>query len=494
MNFQKIFTAKQIKEVDNQTIINQNITSEALMERAAGELFRHLIKHIEPNQPIYIFCGTGNNGGDGLVLARLFLKQNHQVNVFRVKFSPEPSKDYAINQARLKAMNISVTEFGSSEKRPPENAIIIDAVFGTGLSRPSLGIAAEATDFINRSDAKVYSVDVPSGLYVDRSNHPDDRIVKADKVFTFQFPKMSFFFPENSPFVPDFEVVDIGLDQEVIRNMPSHIFLLDDSVKNLLRSRNKFAHKNHFGMATIVGGSYGMMGACVLATRAALRIGAGLVSAVIPKCGYEILQTAVPESMCTTSKKRKHIDVIKVSPKTNAVAIGMGMGIHKQTVSALSDFLQDNILRMILDADALNILSQHPELLALLPEKTIITPHLGEFKRLAGDWKNDQEKIDKQMAFAQKHNLIVVLKGAYTSITDGTNLYINPVANPALATAGSGDVLSGMIAGLLAQNYPPLDSALLGVYLHSQTAEKYVSKYNSYSMTAMDIVDMLRIC
>ena len=269
--------------------------------------------------------------------------------------------------------------------------------------------------------------------------------------------------------------------------------MLTSNVKNILKKRNKVSYKNNFGHALIVGGSYGMMGAPVLASKAALRIGAGLVTNFIPRCGYSISQTYAPEVMTLTDNSKKRISHIKVPEKITAVGLGIGIGTKPKTQKALEDFLKKhNNKPLLLDADALNILSMHPEWLKLLPENTVLTPHAGEFKRLVGDWQNDTEKWQKLEEFSAKYKVITVLKGAYTTISDGAYFYINPVANPALATAGSGDVLSGIITGLLAQGYQPLEAALLGVYIHGQIAEKYVKKYRDYSMIASDITGLLK--
>ena len=489
--FQKLFTAKQIKEIDNQTIIRQKLTSEALMERAVTNLHKQLVKALAFEKHLYIFCGKGNNGGDGLVLARL-LQPVYNVTCVIVPFSKSGSPDFESNLAKLQNLPVKILDFSDNQDlKIDDNAIIVDAIFGTGLSRPASSIAQKAIEIINHSGAKILSIDIPSGLYADRSNTPDDQIVKADKVYSFQFPKISFFFPENAAYVKDFETVDIGLDESIIAEMPTKYFMLTPAIKNMLRKRSKFSYKNNFGHALIIGGSYGMIGAPVLASKAALRIGAGLVTNSLPRCGYNISQTYVPEVMTLTGTSKKYLMEITVSDKITAIGLGMGISTKTKTQKALKQFLKTNSKPLLLDADALNILAKHPKWLKLLPENTILTPHVGEFKRLVGDWQNDSEKLEKLMSFSAQHQVITVLKGAYTTISDGEYFYINPVANAALATAGSGDVLSGMITGLLAQNYQPLEAALLGVYLHAQTAEKYVVNHRDFSMIASDIIDLI---
>ena len=490
---QKLFNAKQIKQIDSQTIKIQNISSEQLMERAATVLFHQLKPLLSKDNSIYIFCGKGNNGGDGLVLARLLYLNDYTVKCFAVPFSPKASPDYEINLNKLKRYNFSVEKF--NPENPPSihpDDVIIDAIFGTGLSRPAEGIAGETIAFINKTGAKVYSVDVPSGLYVDTSNRPGDRIVKVHKVFTFQFPKISFFYPENYLYVPDFQVLDIGLEQQVMDSMPVEHFMITPGVKRMLKKRNPTAHKYRFGSALIIGGSKGMTGAPVMAGKAALRVGAGLVANCIPEAGYTISQTYVPEVISYTCGKN-YLKRIVQKRKFDAIGIGMGLGTHKATQKAFKQFIKTNKQACVIDADALNILSKHPKWLRYLNNNYILTPHTGEFKRLAGDWKNDHSKLLKLRELAQKNQAIVVLKGAYTTISDGKFYYINPIANPALATAGSGDVLTGIITGLLAQAYQPLEAALLGVYIHSAVAQNYVKKHPDYSMIATDIIEGLKM-
>ncbi len=491
--FQKLFTAKQIKEIDNQTIIKQKIRSDELMERAATALYQHIIPRLDKEKINHIFCGKGNNGGDALVLARLLYLNDYKVKCHVVPFSPNASPDFKLNAEKLKHFNFILEKFNPANPPVISNEdTIIDGIFGTGLSRPVSGIAMEAIKYINRQTARVYSIDIPSGLYADKSNAPGDAIIQADLTFSFQFPKISFFFPENAVYVPDFEIIDIGLEQNIIDEMPTNYFLLTNQILNLLHQGSKFSYKNNFGHVLIVGGQKGMIGAPVLASKAALRIGAGLVTNFLPKTGYAISQTAIPEVMTLTGRKKNHLSEIYVPEKINAVAIGMGMGTKPVTQKAFIDFLQHYSKPVILDADAINILAQNPETLTLVPPNSILTPHPGEFKRLVGSWGNDSEKWHKQKTLAAQHQLIVILKGAYTTITDGNNFYINPIANNALATAGSGDVLSGIIAGLFARRLSPLMAALAGVYIHGKTAESYTRKYAAYSMTASDIINELK--
>ncbi len=491
--FQKLFTAAQIKKIDQLTIERQKITSEALMERAATNLFKKLVQEIDSKQKVYVFCGKGNNGGDALVLTRLLYLHDFDVQCFTVPFSPKASPDFEANRKKLQQINFMIHRFNPDNLPNIKSGdIIIDGIFGTGFSRPAKGIASQAIDFINSTKAKILSIDIPSGLYADRSNNKDDAIIKSTKTYSFQFPKISFFFPENALFAPDFEIVDIGLDASVINEMPTNYYLLTSGILEYLSSDDKFAYKNNFGHAMIIGGQKGMIGAPVLASKAALRIGAGLVTNFLPEIGYGISQTYVPEVMTLTDPKKKYLSKIDIPAQINAVGIGMGMGTRPKTQKAFKTFLKNYHKALLVDADGLNILAQHNKWFEYLPKQSVLTPHPGEFKRLVGAWQNDTGKWQKQKELARQRQLILVLKGAYTTITDGNDLYINPVANTALATAGSGDVLSGIITGLLARGFKPLQAALLGVYIHGQTAENYTKKYAHHSMIASDIIKELK--
>ncbi|MEY4964357.1 MAG: hypothetical protein RLZZ323_1676 [Bacteroidota bacterium] len=250
-------------------------------------------------------------------------------------------------------------------------------------------------------------------------------------------------------------------------------------------------HKGLQGHALLVGGSYGKMGSVVLSSKAAIHSGCGLVTAFIPKCGYEIVQIAVPEVMVLTDVQDHCISAIDFELVPNAIGIGPGLGQDAATQQGLYDFLRLNSVPLVLDADALNILSLHPDWLSLLPPKTIVTPHLKELQRLIGPWSTEEEQFEKTMAFSKKYQLIVVMKGAPTHIIDGDLVYKNTTGNAALATAGSGDVLTGIITSLLAQSYEPINAALLGVYLHGLTADIALPETGYQSFIASDIISYL---
>lgn len=374
----------------------------------------------------------------------------------------------------------------------PKSALVVDSIFGTGLSRKTDGIAASVIEVINASGAKIFSVDVPSGMFCDKPNAKSDVVVHADYLFTFHAPKLAFLFPDAAGYVKHFEVLDIGLHAAFEKQLPSaHFYITEDKIRMLVKPRGKFAHKGNFGHALIAAGSFGKMGAAVLSVRAALRSGCGLVTALVPECGYEIMQTSNAEAMVEVSGEDQLYSVPD-REKFNAVGVGCGIGMTAYAVKFMSNLLHQYRMPIVLDADALNILSEHKKLLKQIPENSILTPHPGEFRRLAGDWKNDFERLEKQKMFSEEHKVIVVLKGAHTSVsTPDRKIYFNSTGNSGMAKGGSGDVLTGIITALLAQKYSSLDAALLGVFVHGFAGDIAAKKMGKTSMTASDIINAL---
>ncbi len=487
----KILDSQQIYQADKATIKKREITSADLMEEAAGKCFDWIIKNFpEKDKDFSIFCGVGNNGGDGLVIARLLLQAGYRVKTYIVNFNSRRSEDFLINFERLKGLDHDVLDIGSESDIPDfdNNKIIIDAIFGIGLTRPPQDFVKELIIRINNSKSKVISVDFPSGLYAEKSVEDEDAVIRASYTITFQNPKLAFLMPENQDYTGEWVLLDIGLDQDFISTLGTDQFFTDrNDILKIYRPRKKFSHKGTFGHSLIIGGSYGKIGAVVLASKAALRTGSGLVTAYVPKCGYEIMQTSVPEVM-TEVDTEFEIMYYTFETKSTAIGIGVGLGTSGETSKGFHKFLKENKLPLVIDADALNILSEHQEWLDFLPEGAILTPHPKEFERLAGAWNNDFEKLDLLRSFSNRYKCVVVLKGAYTIIATGGKLYFNNTGNAALATAGSGDVLTGMITALLAQKYLPEEAAILGVYLHGRAADLGVETGQSQeSFIASDI-------
>ena len=490
----KIFSTKQFYEADAITVKNQEILPDDLMERAGTQIFNWLHRQMEGAQvPIHIFCGIGNNGGDGLVVGRLLIEHGYNVFVYIANFTDKRSKDFLTNYGRIKHVSKEWPKLMTSENDFPEiqtDDIIIDGLFGIGLNRPPEGWVKLLIKYINESKAFTLAIDIPSGLYSDKATEDFDAVIRANNTLSFQAPKLSFFLPETAYFVPYFEVLDIGLDPEYLNNTkPLAQTIGKFDVQQLYKPRSKFTHKNDFGHVLMVGGSYGKLGATLLASKAVLRMGAGLVTAFVPKCGYSIFQTALPEAMVITDVEEEYITSISSEFIPDAIGIGTGMGKNPKTIQALKDLLLETKSPLIIDADAINCIALDKELLKLIPINSILTPHPGELKRLIGAWKNDFDKLTKVKKFSKKYKVILLIKGAFSITVKSDKVYINTSGNPGMATAGSGDVLTGMISGLVSQGYEPLFATLVAVYLHGISGDIYAAEHGFEAMLASDIVE-----
>jgi len=493
----KIFKSKQIAEIDAYTIEKEPVVSIDLMERASRKIFDWIKERFCHEQYFKILVGPGNNGGDGLALARLLAQDGFQVEVFILKVSPHLSADCQMNLDRLKIQNlVSISEISSSKDYPviKSKDLIIDALFGSGLSRPLNGLAKGLVQAINSCKAEVIAIDIPSGLFgEDNSMNASENCIRATFTLSFQFPKLAFFFPENANCIGDCEVLPIGLHPAIIEQKDSVYQLVDaDFVKSLMKRRQRFNHKGTFGHGLLISGSYGKMGAAILASTAALRSGIGLLSTHIPRLGYDIIQTAVPESM--VSIDRSDIIFTEYPELSNFDSIGIGPGIDTKCNStrALKELLEECDKPLVLDADALNIIGANQEMKTMLPKGAILTPHMKEFERLLGKNKGGYDRNEMQRAFSQEQDVVMVLKGAYTAITDvDGQCYFNPTGNPGMATAGSGDVLTGIILSLLAQGYSSLHAAIIAVYVHGLAGDLAADELGQEALIAGDIVRFL---
>lgn len=491
----KIATAEQIRALDQATIERESITSLELMERAAGACYYHLLGDLYQDNAtnVALFCGPGNNGGDGWVLARLIHTSNFPVTVYDCqigKRSPDNEANFLRFQKEHPELVVTINE---GDKLPElKYSIIIDALFGSGLNRPLTGYWATLIEHINQANAKRYAVDIPSGMFADQ--YSDGAIINADFTYSFELPKLAFFAPSYAPFLGEVSVISIGLDQDFIEAMPvKQSQLMAADLKASLHHRHSFDHKGTFGHALIIAGSYGKIGAATLSARAALRAGAGLVTVHLPKCGYEIMQIGFPEAMCQIDRHRY---IFTQAPDDltpyQTIGIGPGLGQDTTTAAALHELLQRYDRPLVIDADALNILGKNPTWLKLLPPHSILTPHPKEFERLFGKTENDFQRWELQLAKARELNVIIVLKTAKTSIaTPDGYLYFNSTGNPGMGTAGTGDVLTGIITGLLAQSYPPLLAAQLGVFLHGLAGDIAAERTEQESLLASDVIECL---
>ncbi len=493
----KLFSTRQIAEIDRFTIQNEPVADTDLMERAALQVTNWLISRFSTERKMIFFAGPGNNGGDALAIARQMADLTFQCEVYMPDLGNELKGSPAINRRRLEEQGlVKLTRLKGINEFPAlaPSDIIIDGMFGSGLSRPLEGFPAEITRRINALPNMVVSIDIPSGLMGEDnvSNNPDT-IIRADHTLTFQFPKISFLFAENEKFTGKWEVLPIGLHPQGIEDTPSEIYFTErEDIKKIIKARSKFAHKGHFGHALLIAGSYGKTGAAVLSSGACLRAGAGLLTTHMPRSGYQIIQSSVPEAM--TSIDPSDTIFSDLPPLDNYTAIGAGPGLGTDVITkrAFHQLISRAGFPLVIDADGLNILAEEKQWLTELPGNSILTPHPGEFSRLAGESSDSFTMVTKQCQFAQEFNVFVVLKGAYTSIaTPRGRLCFNSSGNPGMATAGSGDVLTGVILGLMAQNYSPGDAAVAGVYLHGLAGDIAAGLKSEMSLIAGDITDHL---
>jgi hydroxyethylthiazole kinase-like uncharacterized protein yjeF len=491
----KLFTSEQIRTIDRYTIEHEPIASIDLMERAAGKIAEWLIANYDHRRSFSVFTGPGNNGGDGLAVARILSQKKYRVSINVVRISDRLSNDSQANYDRLKKTGIKeIYDLHENDTLPPvaEDDIIIDAIFGSGLNRPADGFAASVIKFLNSLPNTRISIDIPSGLFGENNtdNIPDN-IIRADVTLTLHFPPISFFYSENEQFTGKWVVLPIGLSPVAIKEISSpYNYIEPEDIRVRLKKRKKFSHKGTYGNVLLIAGSYGMMGAAVLSARAALRTGSGLVTVHVPKRGYQIMQTAVPEALISLDESESVYSRAPELSAFSAIGVGPGLGSKVNTQKALHDLIKKTKVPLVIDADGLNILSANKEWMKILPEGTVLTPHPGEFERLAGKAGSAYERNIMQIEFARKYSVIVVLKGACTStaMPDGT-CYFNSTGNPGMATAGSGDVLTGMILSLLGQGYSPANAALIGVYLHGLAGDLAALKSSEESVIAGDIID-----
>jgi hydroxyethylthiazole kinase-like uncharacterized protein yjeF len=489
----KILTSKQIQAIDAITITREPISSSALMERACSAFVDWFVRKFPSKEHVIgIVCGGGNNGGDGYGIARMLFLQGYAVKVYALSTSSK-SPDNQMNAARLTSMNIFIEDTAKifDEQEIKNVSLWIDALFGSGLTKPLSGASENVVKRLNATNALRIAVDIPSGLFSDQPT--TTTTFKAHHTVTFQLPKLALLFPQHGTIVGKLHRVDIGLHEGAIQETPTQHFLLTaNDIKTILKSRGTFDHKGTFGHGLIIAGSKGRMGASVLAARAALRSGVGLLSVQTPACGVSIMQTSLPEAMVLVDQGEDRIQTVFSSNAYACVGIGPGLGKHEETVKFLGTFLAQQQWPLVLDADALNILADHRAWLHYIPKGSILTPHPKEFERLVGPWQNDFHRLEKLKQLAKQLNCVVVLKGAFTSIANSDGVvYFNSTGNPGMATGGSGDVLTGILTSLIAQGYTPLEAALIGVYVHGLAGDFAAKEFGQISMLPSDIIAYL---
>ena len=493
----KIFSSKQIALIDEFTIQNEPIADIDLMERASLQIVNWLIRNISNESKLLFFVGPGNNGGDALAVARLMAEYDYFCSVYIFDFGKPLKGSPSINEDRLKEqakVEIAYIRTESDFPKVEPNTLVVDGLFGSGLNRPLEGVVAKLVDYLNNSSARILAIDIPSGLFgEDNSTNDLKHVIRANFTLTFQFPKLSFFFPEHEAILGEWEVLPIGLHPEAIVQIETpYYFASADFLSAMLKSRARFSHKGTYGHALLIAGAYGKMGAAVLASKACLRSGTGLLTTHVPHSGAPIIQTAVPEAMCSIDASDLMFTEFPKLEQFSAVGIGPGIGTKPNSQRALRELLLAKPTALVLDADAINILAAQPEWYELLPGNTVLTPHPKEFERLVGAFSDSFTRLQLQRDFSQKYKVVVILKGAFTSVSfpDGSVCF-NTTGNPGMATAGSGDVLTGIVLGLLAQRYPAKDAAVLAVFLHGLAGDLAAGKSGYESLISGDITENL---
>ena len=493
----KILTSSQLKELDKYTIAHEPIASIDLMERAAIALTNAIIRRWDKSFKMVVFAGPGNNGGDALAVARMLSQRGYHVEVFLFNTKGKLSEECQTNLERLKMCgSVYFTEI-STQFDPPElteSHVVIDGLFGSGLNKPLSGGFAAVVKYINASKAQVAAIDIPSGLMgEDNTYNIRQNIVHADVTLSIQLPKLSFLFPENEDVVGEWELLDIGLKQSYIDATASPFSILGEGViRPIIKPRKRFAHKGSFGHGLLIAGSYGMAGASILSAKACLRSGIGLLTVHTPIHNHDILQISVPEAIVQTDIHERYFAQPTDLSRYKAIAIGPGLGQEEDTALAMMEQIQGSNLPIILDADAINILSTHRNWLSRLPKRCILTPHLGELERLIGKCMDTYERLTKVKELAAYLQSYIIVKGAWTTIvTPEGEYFFNPTGNPGMATGGSGDVLTGILLALVAQGYSREEACKLGVYIHGLAGDIAAEEMTETGMISSDIINAL---
>lgn len=495
----KIFTATQIRELDRFTIEHEPIKSVDLMERAARALTWTISETWSNEVPFVVFAGPGNNGGDALAVARMLAEKGYKLSVYLFNISNKLSEDCAINRQRIVDGNRikSFTEV-KDEFDPPrleKGTVIIDGLFGSGVNKPLAGGFASLVRYINKSQAEVVSIDMPSGLMAeDNTYNIGTNIIQADLTLTLQHKKLAFLFAENQQFIGKLKVLDIRLSKEGEEILWTRYSIAEENdIRKLLLKRNEFAHKGEMGHALLLAGCHGMAGAAILAARACLRAGSGKVTVRTARRNNDIMQISVPEAIISADKEDHHISEALPMEDYDAVGIGPGIGTNEHTAIAIITQIRRSQVPIVLDADALNILASHRAWLQQLPPGVIMTPHPKEMERMAGNrFSNSYERLCKAQDMAEQLKAYILLKGKYTALcTPDGNIIFNSTGNAGMATAGSGDVLTGIITGLLARGYQKGDACLLGMYLHGLAGDLAARELGEESLVASDIIAFL---
>ncbi len=491
----KLFTNDDIRAIEHMTLSAEAITTHTLIQRVAEGAAAEIAQRWRPSKRTVVFAGPGNNGADALATAMRLIERGFNPTVYlfniggnSIKADCRHFRDMLINTCPNADFNEITTTFNTPELGASD--LVIDGLFGSGLREPLSGGFMALVRYINESGAKVVSIDIPSGMFSDWNRQtPSRNIIHAHLTLAVQFPRIAFFSPENAELIGQWKTIDIGLSREAIEKTKSSFHLIEESeIKSLLRVRQPFCSKADFGSACIVAGRYGMVGAAVLACKGALRSGVGKVTLYGPLCAYQIAQTAIPEAMFEADENQLMISDIRLDHHFNALGIGPGLGTSDSTINAVETFIKQAKTPLVVDADALNAIARRPALINHLPILSVITPHTGEFDRLFGEHTTHESRILKALEVSKSHNILILLKGRYSALVrpDG-KIYFNSSGSPALATPGSGDVLTGMITSFIAQGYKPEVSAIIAAFVHGKAGELAAERHGEYGVTASDI-------
>ncbi|MFT3885282.1 MAG: NAD(P)H-hydrate dehydratase [Flavobacteriales bacterium] len=487
-----VLSAQQARAVDEATQQNTPIASIDLMERAAARCVDRLLARYGADRHFLVLAGMGNNGGDGLAIARLLREAGRCVEAVVVAHRSEATPDLLVNRERAVASGLSVTELREGEEMPAlvPNEVVIDALLGTGLARPLEGLLRRVVQAVNDRRSEVVAIDMPTGLFAeDNSGNDPAAIIRATHTLSFEVPKLAFLLPENAPYVGRWELLPIGSDRQASQAQHTHFHVIQaPDMAGLIPQRPRFGHKGTFGHALLISGSAGRMGAALLAGEGSLASGAGLITVHVPADLQPVMHAVLPPVMVSANPDPALVSDLPKLDGYSAIGIGPGIGTADTTARLLKRLIQEAAGPLVLDADAINLLGANPTWLAFLPATSILTPHPKEFDRLAGPSASGHERLMKARDLAQRRHLIIVLKGAFTATcVPSGRVYFNPTGNPGMAKGGSGDVLTGLITGLLAQGLAPEPAALLGVYLHGMAGDLAAEQLGMAGMTSSDL-------
>lgn len=492
----KILSASQLADLDSFSCKAQQISSWELMERAADLAYKEIKSRLEStSQKIKILAGPGNNGGDGLAIAYFLAQDAYDVEVYLVNFTSSRSDDNQKNLVRLKNQaKCSIQEFGKTSELPKMDSkdLVIDAVFGVGLNRPMPDFVQQLAKHVNASAPRSICIDVPSGMYLDQSPGKEEEVFKSNLALTFQTPKLSFYLSDYSDYVEEIKIIDIGLSQKRLSEISSEFNLVDlNFAKTLYQSRSRFSHKGTYGHAVLIGGSQLMLGSVILSSKSCMRSGVGKTSVLMPSRGHSALIQHLPEAMLIETASEDFISYQDLDFTADAIGIGVGIGTSEAALNALRAWLEKSSCALVIDADALNFIAKHKNLQRQIPKKSILTPHPGELERLVGSWKNDFEKLEKIKDFSKQIDVVVLAKDAYSLCVYKDKVFVNSSGNAGMATAGSGDVLTGLLTGLLAQGYSSLNAGILGMFLHGMAGDLAALETSEESLIASDLIAYL---